>query len=106
MAIVQIRNVIERRGELALLRSMGFTQRRLGRMVLAENCFLLIVGLGIGVFAALLAVIPHVLSGGARIPWNSLVVSLLAIAVVGLLASSLAVSATMRSPLIPALRGE
>ncbi len=106
MAIVQIRNVIERRGELALLRSMGFTRRRLGWMVLAENCFLLAVGLGIGVFAALLAVIPHVLSGGARIPWNSLFLSLLAIAVVGLLASSLAVSATMRSSLIPALRDE
>ena len=106
MAIVQIRNVIERRSELALLRSLGFTLRRLGWMVLGENCFLLLVGLGIGVFAALLAVIPHVLSGGAEIPWNSLFASLFAIAVVGLLANSLAVTTTMRSPLIPALRDE
>ncbi len=106
MAIVQFRNVIERRGELALLRSLGFTLRRLGLMVLAENCFLLMVGLGIGVLAALMAVIPHVLSGGAKIPWNSLFVSLFAIAMVGLLASSLAVATTMRSPLIPTLRDE
>ena len=45
LATVQIRNVVERRGELALLRATGFGRRQLARLVLYENVSLLAVGL-------------------------------------------------------------
>ena len=38
LAAVQLRSVLERRGELALMQAVGFRRRRLGAMVLWEHC--------------------------------------------------------------------
>jgi hypothetical protein len=106
LAAVQLRNVLERRRELALLRAVGFRRATLGWLVLLENALLLFAGLGCGVIAAAVAVLPHLLSGSAAVPVQSLGVTLLTILVVGLLASLFAVRATLRAPLIAALRGQ
>ncbi len=58
LATVQLRNVLERRGELALMRATGFRKARLAWLVLAENSFLLVCGLAVGGFAALVAIAP------------------------------------------------
>ena len=71
LAVVQLRNVLERRGELALMRSVGFRRRRLSAMVLLESALLLLLGLAVGCTAALVAVLPHWLAGGAAAPWQS-----------------------------------
>ncbi len=65
LAIILLRGVWERRGELALLRALGFSSARLAWLVLAENLALLVLGLAAGTVAALLAVAPH-LAGAAR----------------------------------------
>ncbi len=106
LAAVQLRNVLERRGELALLRATGFRPARLAAMVLWENALLLAAGLAVGCAAALVAILPHLLSGGATIPWRSLVATLALVLAVGLLAGLAAVRATSRSPILPALRGD
>jgi ABC-type antimicrobial peptide transport system permease subunit len=106
LAAVQLRNVFERRRELALLRAVGFRRATLGWLVLLENALLLLAGLGCGVVAAAIAVLPHFLSGSAAVPVDSLGIMLLTILTVGLLASMLAVRATLRAPLIAALRGQ
>jgi ABC-type lipoprotein release transport system permease subunit len=106
LAIVLLRNIWERRGELALLRALGFRQRVLGWLVLAENAFLLILGLSVGTATALLSVAPHLLSGGSEIPWLRLALVLLAVMAVGLSAGTLAVATTLRAPLLAALRQE
>jgi putative ABC transport system permease protein len=106
LATVQLRNVLERRGELALLRAVGFGRTRLAGLVTLENVFLLLSGLGLGTLAALVAILPHVLAGGATVPWASLAVTLSVVLVVGLLAGLAAVRATLRAPLLPALRGD
>lgn len=106
LAIAQTRNVLERRGEFALLQSIGFTRRKLGSMVLAENGVLMLLGLGVGILAALITVLPHILVGGAQIPWRSLGLSLLAVLAAGVIASLVTVRAAARAPLIAALRGE
>src|SRR5205807_8462050 len=69
LAVVLLRGVWERRAELALLRALGYRRGTLGRLVLAENGFLLLVGLAGGTVSALLAVAPHVLSGAGSVPW-------------------------------------
>src|SRR4029078_9338483 len=48
LATVQLRNVLERRGELALLRATGFRRRRLAQLVMIENGLLLLGGLAVG----------------------------------------------------------
>jgi ABC-type antimicrobial peptide transport system permease subunit len=105
LAVVLLRGVWERRGELALLRALGFRRSALGWLVLAENCFLLLMGLLIGVGAALLSVAPHV-AGGSDVRWLALAGLLACVLLVGLLAGLFAVIATLRAPLILALRKE
>jgi putative ABC transport system permease protein len=106
LATVQLRNVIERRRELALLRAAGFRQSRLATLVMLENAALLVAGLATGIIAALVALAPHLFTGGAGIPWASLAAMLAIVLVVGLLAGLAAVSAAVRAPILEALRGE
>jgi ABC-type antimicrobial peptide transport system permease subunit len=106
LATVQLRSVLERRGELALMRATGFRRNRLAEMVLLENAVLIVGGLAIGAFAAMVAVMPHLLVGGASIPFARLGWMLSIILVVGLLAGLIAVRAVLRAPLLTALREE
>jgi putative ABC transport system permease protein len=106
LAVVQLRSVFERRGELALLRAAGFRRRRLAMMVMWENAALLVGGLGAGLLAALVAIAAQLFAGSAAVPWVELLATLALVLVVGLAAGTIAVRATLRAPLIPALRGE
>ncbi len=106
LATVQLRSVLERRGELALMRATGFRRAVLARLVMIENSLLLVLGLGIGVLAALVAVLPHWLVVGASVPWLSLALTLATVLIVGMLAGLMAVRATLRAELLPALREE
>jgi len=106
LAAVQLRSVLERRGELALLRAAGFRRRTLATLVMIENALLLLAGLAVGVLAALVAVLPHVIFRTASIPWESLGVTLALVLAVGLIAGLTAVRAVLRAPLLPALREE
>ncbi len=106
LAAVQLRNVLERRAELALMRAAGFRRAMLARMVMIENGLLLIAGLGCGVVAALVALIPHLLAGSASVPWLSLTGTLLAILAAGLTASLVTLRPVLTAPLLTALREE
>ena len=106
LGTVMLRNVLERRAELALLRAVGFSTARLTMLVLLETALLLAWGLVAGTVAALLAVGPHLTGRGADLPVASGAFMLAAVAVTGLLAALLAVRAAVRTPLVAALRGE
>ena len=106
LAAVQLRSVLERRGELALLRATGFRRRLLASMVILENAMLLVAGLGCGVLSAAVAVLPHFTSGRASIPWASLAGTLGLVLAAGLLAGLAAVRSALRAPLVAALGGE
>ena len=102
LAVVQLRSVLERRGELALMQAVGFRRRRLALLVLAENAVLLLAGLGVGLAAALVAVLPHLVGGEAALPWTMLLATLFVVLTVGLAAGLLAVRAVLREELLPA----
>jgi len=106
LAAVLLRNVLERRRELALLRAVGYRTSHFALMVIAENALLLFCGLATGLVCALLAVAPVISSRGGHFPFVSLGVLLLAVIASGMLASFLATVAALRSPLLPALRAE
>jgi hypothetical protein len=106
LAAVQIRAVAERRKELGLLRCVGFDLAQLSRMVLVENASLLLMGVAVGVGSALFATLPHLLLGGASIPWIELAATLAVIVLVGLLASMIGARMTSRMPLVESLRAE
>ncbi|MEZ5397492.1 MAG: ABC transporter permease, partial [Bryobacterales bacterium] len=106
LAVVMVRNVLERRSELALLQAVGFGRPSISRLVLAENAFVLVFGVMIGAGAAVLGSLPQLLSGLADPPWASLAMTLALILAVGLLAGAFAARTSLNQPLLPSLRRE
>jgi len=106
LAAILLRNVLERRRELALLRAIGYGSRHFAVMVIAENAFLLFSGLLIGTACALLAIGPVIFARGGQVPIASVGMLLLAVIISGFVASVTATAAVLRSPLLPALRAE
>lgn len=106
MAVVQLRNVWERRGELALMRSLGFSRRSLGGMVLVESAALVAAGLAAGAIPAFVAIGPHLAEHTGSIPLGQLSATLTAVFAVGMIAGAAALRPVLRGPLIAGLRAE
>jgi putative ABC transport system permease protein len=106
MAAVLLRNVLERRRELALMRAVGYNSSHFAVMVITENVLMLCLGLAVGFVCAALAILPVLFERGGKGPNISLGLLLLAILVSGTAASLVATIAALRSPLLPALRSE
>jgi len=106
LGIVVLRNVMERRSELAILRAVGFRRDSVHRLILSEHWFLLVLGLVCGVASGLVSVIPALRSPGAEIPYASLTVTLFAILFSGALWTWIATRLALRGPLRSALRNE
>ena len=106
LGAVLLRNILERRKELALMRTVGYRSSHLSLSVLAENLLLLCCGLGVGAGCALVAVAPALLTRPGSFAPASTGLMLLLMLAAGLIASLAAVAAAVRSPLIPALRAE
>jgi hypothetical protein len=106
LGVVVLRNVLERRGELALLLAVGFRKRALKWLVVSEHGALLALGLGVGVVAAAVAVLPSLLAPGAHVPVAFLGLVLAAVLVTGALSTWVATAIALRGKLVNALRGE
>lgn len=106
LGAVLLRNVLERRSELALLRAVGYNGTHFSMMIIAENAFLLICGLLTGMACALLAISPVIFARGGQLPTVSLGLLMLGVLAAGLVASLLASMVAIRSPLLAALRAE
>jgi hypothetical protein len=107
LAAVLIRNTLERRRELALLRAVGYRRRHLSCLVVAENLLLVATGLATGALAALLAIAPmHGGTHGGELPMSELAAVLLAVLGVGVLVSVPAVIVLNRMALLASLRAE
>jgi ABC-type lipoprotein release transport system permease subunit len=106
LAIVILRNVQERQAELALLQAIGFSRRQVATTLLVEVGWIVLLGVAIGCGSALLVVAP-LLTGETitrLIQWLVLVAVL--VPLVGWLSSLAGIRLALRTPLIPALRGE
>jgi putative ABC transport system permease protein len=106
LGVVVLRNVLERRGELGLLVAVGFRRGLLQRLVLSEHGALLLIGLGLGIVAATVAVLPAILSPGTQLPYGSLALTLAAVLLNGLLWTWLATCYALRGNLLASLRDE
>ncbi len=106
LGVVVLRNVLERRGELALLGAVGFDRGRLQRLVMLEHGALLAFGLGIGVVSAAVAVLPALWAPTTELPLASLALTLGGVVALGGLTTWLATRYSLRGPLLAALRGD
>lgn len=106
LAAVLLRNVWERRRELAIMRAIGFSRLAIATVVLAENIALVAAGLGIGTAAALVAILPPIVQNAQTIPVASLLLVILTAFAVSLTAGTIAVRQAVRAPLVGSLRTE
>lgn len=106
LGCVVLRNLLERRSELALMQAVGFTRGALKRMVLGEHMILLFLGLGLGIVAAAAAVLPGLMQSPRPLPWPTLLVALALVFVNGWAWTMLAIRISLRGGLLEALRKE
>ncbi len=106
LGVVVLRNVLERRSELALLRAVGFRSRTVQWLVFSEHSLLLAIGIAVGVGSALIAVLPSLTSMGAEVPVQTLSLTLLAVVAVGALSAAGATRAALSGSLMGSLRSE
>jgi len=106
LGVVVWRNVNERRGELALLRAVGYNKKSIQTILLSEHVALLAAGILFGILAALLAILPSLLTPGAEIPYSTILIILVVVSLNGGMWTYLAAAWATKEDLIPALRKE
>jgi putative ABC transport system permease protein len=104
LGVVVLRNVLERRGESAVLLAVGFKPEVLRWLVLSEHGALLCLGLLLGVASSLIALLP-VLSS-AQIAWGALLVTLGLVFLSGILWTWAATRVALRGNLLDSLKNE
>jgi ABC-type antimicrobial peptide transport system permease subunit len=106
LGLVVLRNVLDRRGELGMLRAVGFSKGALKRMLFYEHTGLMLAGLVCGVVTALVAVAPALGSAGAEVPYFSLLLTIAAIGISGVIWIWIATVTSLHGGLLDALRNE
>jgi putative ABC transport system permease protein len=106
LGVILLRNVFERRSELALLKAIGFRNPALRWLIVSEHAALLLLGLFVGVAAAVIAVLPALLGRGSDFPAAQLGATLGAVLICGLIWTAAAAAKALRAPLLESLRNE
>ncbi|HSH95989.1 MAG TPA: ABC transporter permease [Roseimicrobium sp.] len=106
LGVVVLRNVLERRAELGVMKAIGFRPGSLQWLVLSEHGALLLAGLFFGVVAAAMAVLPALLAPGSALPYHSLGLTLGGVLLSGAAWTWLATVIALRGGLMDALRNE
>lgn len=106
LAVSQLRSVLERRQELAVMRAIGFTRKRLATIVMSETASLLLMGIGCGTVCAVLAVLPYAILNRMSPPIAEPLLIVMGIIAFGMFAGLLAVRRVTQMPLLESLRSE
>jgi len=72
IALVILRGVTERRGELALLNAVGLSRKTVTGLLAAEYGVQVLAGLVVGIVPALVAIQPAARSLGGQLPWGAM----------------------------------
>jgi ABC-type antimicrobial peptide transport system permease subunit len=106
LGIVLLRNIFERRQELAVMTSIGFSRNKIFKIVFTENLILLVTGFGIGILSALLGILPSLLSPSFHIQGLYLLVLISGMMLSGVAWICFPLFSALKRPLISSLRNE
>ena len=84
LGIVLLRNMQDRKHEIALLIALGFRQNQIFKLIIIENLFLLISGIFIGTFSALIGILPSLFSSAYDISGGFMFILVLLVFISGL----------------------
>ncbi|MFK7735101.1 MAG: FtsX-like permease family protein [Pirellulaceae bacterium] len=103
---VQVRSVLERKREFAVMRAVGFAHERLSGLLTIETLILLSGGLLIGVVCALFALVPYIIEVGPKLNLIQPILMLLGVLAIGFIASLVAVRYANKQSVLEGLRSE
>lgn len=106
LVVVLLRGALERRSEFALMLATGFCHRDIAWLLMMENIGLLVVGVLCGTVAALIAVMPQLISVESQIHWLTVIGLLLGMVILGIVSCVVAARVAVRGDLLTALREE
>lgn len=106
MGVVVLRNVQDRRVELALLRAVGYRNGVLRKLLFIEHGWLLSAGLGVGVVASAVAMIPALEFSKSQASPMFLIGLLLAVTGCGMVCMIAAIRISLRGDALRGLRNE
>lgn len=85
LGILLLRNMLERKNEIAILKAVGFTKKQLFQLIFTENLVLLVSGILIGTIAAFIGIFPSIISASFKVPIGFILVLISAIFSSGLI---------------------
>lgn len=106
LGIVLLRNLADRKKEMALYQAIGFTRRYIIRIILIENLLILLAGIGIGTLSAFAGILPSFLSPAFQLPATYLLIILLLITANGIAWIFFPTHSALRGNQVKALRKE
>lgn len=106
LGIILWRNILERTRELSLLRAIGYPKRRILKRLVNEYLHILIAGLGAGVAASFLMLLPNFFNPGYHFPATWVMGILTLIFLSGLFWIVFPVRAALRKEILKGLREE
>ena len=106
LGIVFLRNMLERKQELVLLKALGFRKKTIFRLIFIENLFLLLTGLVCGILAAYIGILPSYLSTAFTSSGVFVIFLIAAVFVTGVLCIYFLARSILKKQLISSLRNE
>lgn len=106
LGLVLVLNVIDRKGELAMMQAVGFRIPSLKHMLFIEHGLLLLAGLICGTVPALWAVFPSLMTRGMAFPYIQIGFIVFAILVSGGLWIRFALKAVLKTDFLDVLKNE
>ncbi|MGD9158511.1 MAG: ABC transporter permease [Desulfobacteraceae bacterium] len=106
LGLVVARNLLERQGELAMMRAVGFSKHTLMKMVCYEHVYLLIAGLFAGVICALTSVTPSIRAASGKLPVGLLGIMILMIGMSGIIWVVISTRFALKGDILTHLRNE
>ncbi len=79
LAVVLARTILERKKEIAMMQSLGFTRKQVVGLLIREYITLLVWGILIGFISAVVAVLPNFLTPGSDVSFITVLLIVLAI---------------------------
>jgi putative ABC transport system permease protein len=79
LAVVLARTILERKKEIAMMQSLGFTRKQVVGLLIREYITLLVWGILIGFISAVVAVLPNFISPGSDVSFMTVLLIVLAI---------------------------
>lgn len=106
MGIVLLRNLEDRKQEIAIYQAIGFKHSYISKLIFTENLFILLSGIGIGVLAAFTGILPSFFSRAFHFPATFVVVIILLILLNGIAWIYFPLRIALRKNLVATLRKE